>query len=154
MLGVGETAPDFHLNDVAGAEKSLRDFVSAKPALIAFFKISCPVCQFTAPYLERLSKSGNIEVVGISQDKLDATEEFREEYGVTFPTLLDESRQGYPASNRYGISTVPSLFLVQPSGEISLAGSGFARRDLEAVGKVAGVQPFLPGERVPEFKPG
>jgi peroxiredoxin len=154
MLGVGNSAPDFHLTDTLGHEKSLRDFIAVKPALIALFKISCPVCQLTAPYLERLSKSDNLEVVGISQDGLEATEEFRQEYGITFPTLLDESRKGYPASNAFEITSVPSLFLVEPSGEISMSDAGFSKRDLEAIGRLAGVQPFHPGERVPDFKAG
>jgi peroxiredoxin len=154
MLGVGDTAPDFRLMDVRGREKSLLDLTAAKPALIAFFKISCPVCQYTFPFLERLAKSDNIEVVGISQDDLDSTEEFRNELGITFITLLDERRKGYPASNGFGISHVPSVFLVEPGGGISLAGDGFSRRDLEAVGGIAGVQPFGPGEKVPEFKAG
>lgn len=154
MLAVGDTAPAFALTDVLGRERSLQDFISMKPALFAFFKVSCPVCQFTVPFLERLSKSDNLEIVGISQDGLDATEEFRKEYGVTFPTLLDESRKGYPASNGFDINTVPSLFLVEPSGEISMAGAGFSKREMEAIGSIAGVQPFLPGERVPDFRSG
>lgn len=154
MLGVGDTAPDFQLRDTLGAQKTLKDFASTKPALIALFKVSCPVCQFTAPFLERLSKSDNVELVGISQDDLEETEEFRSEFGVTFPTLLDEESKGYPASNAFGITHVPSLFLVEPDGRISLAGAGFAKRDLEALGRIAGVSPFRDGERVPEFKAG
>ena len=154
MLAVGDTAPDFALKDVQGRQKSLPELTSSKPALIAFFKISCPVCQYTFPFLERLARSNNIEIVGISQDDLESTEEFRNELGVTFITLLDEKRKGYPASNAFGITHVPSLFLVEPGGGISLAGEGFARRDLEAVGAIAGVKPFEPGEKVPEFKAG
>ena len=154
MLGVGDTAPDFHLKDVQGQEKALPDLIAAKPALIAFFKISCPVCQYTLPFLERLAKSDNIDVMGISQDDRESTEEFRRELGITFPTLLDESRRGYPASNGFGITHVPSLFLVEPGGGISLSGEGFSRRDLEAVGRIAGLEPFQPGEKIPDFKAG
>jgi peroxiredoxin len=154
MLGAGDTAPDFHLEDVNGREKSLRNFISTKPALLALFKVNCPVCQWTFPFLERLSKSDKIEVVAISQDGLEATEEFRNEFGITFTTLLDEPAKGYPASNAFGIVSVPSLFLVEPGGEISLSGAGFSKRELEAVGHLAGVQPFRPGENIPEFKAG
>jgi peroxiredoxin len=140
--------------DVTGSQKSLKDLVSTKPAVFAFFKISCPVCQFTFPFLERLSKSDNLDVIGISQDDLESTEEFRSNFDVTFRTLLDEAAKGYPASNGFGISHVPSLFLVEPGGSISLAGEGFAKRDLEALGKIAGLTPFRQGERIPEFKAG
>lgn len=154
MLGIGDTAPDFRLRDTLGREKTLPELTASKPALIAFFKISCPVCQYTFPFLERLAKSDNIEVVGVSQDDLESTGEFRNELGITFITLLDEKRKGYPASNGFAISHVPSLFLVEPGGGISLAGEGFSRRDLEAIGKIAGVKPFVNGENVPEFKAG
>jgi hypothetical protein len=32
--------------------------------------------------------------------------------------------------------------------------SGFSKRDLEAVGDLAGVQPFRDGEKVPDWKSG
>ena len=43
---------------------------------------------------------------------------FNQRFGVTFPTLLDLSNEDYPASNAYGITSVPSLFLVEPDGTI------------------------------------
>lgn len=154
MLGVGDNAPDFQLDDTFGGQKALKDLIANKPALLAFYKVSCPVCQYTLPFLERLSKSDNVDVIAISQDDLKATEKFRAEFGVTFTTLLDPSKSGYPASNAYGIAHVPSLFLVQPDGEISMSGEGFSKRDLEAIGKMAGVEPFHPDERIPEFRAG
>src|SRR6476659_8735800 len=144
MLGIGDTAPEFSLLDLQGRTKSLRDFISNKPTLIALFKVSCPVCQFTFPFLQRLAKSDNLEVVGISQDDVEDTEDFRKAYGVTFTTLVDEPRKGYPVSNAYGITSVPSLFRVEPGGEISMAGAGFNKRELETLGRLAGVQPFQP----------
>ncbi len=154
MLGAGDTAPEFHLQDTQGNERSLQDCIATKPALVALFKVSCPVCQYTFPFLERLAESDNIEVVGISQDDSESTLEFRGEFGITFTTLLDEAKKGYPVSDAFGIATVPSIFLIEPGGQISMAEAGFSKRDLEAVGKIAGVSPFVPGEKVPEFKAG
>ncbi len=57
-------------------------------------------------------------------------------------------------SNAFGITNVPSLFLVEPDGVISLASQGFVKRDLEALGKRAGVEVFRQGEKVPEWKAG
>lgn len=154
MLAVGDTAPDFQLQDIHGTQKSLRDYLAIKPALVALFKVSCPVCQYTLPFLERLSKSDNLEVIAISQDSLAETERFRAQFGVTFTTLLDEAHRGYPVSNAFGVEHVPSLFLVEPDGQISMSGEGFSKRELEAVGRLVGMEPFLPGERVPEMKSG
>lgn len=154
MLGVGDSAPDFQLEDTFGKERPLRDYLAAKPVLLGFFKSNCPVCQLTFPFLERLSKSDNMEVIAISQDGLDTTERFRSEFGITFTTLLDRAERGYPVSNAFDITHVPSLFLVEPEGEISLSVSGFSKKDLEAIGRMAGIETFRPGERVPDFKAG
>ena len=68
---------------------------------------------------------------------------FNQRFGVTFPTLLDQSKEGYPASNAFGISSVPSLFLVEQDGTIAKAFSGFSKRDLEGLGERAG-SPDIP----------
>jgi hypothetical protein len=73
---------------------------------------------------------------------------------VTFPTLLDQAKESYPASNAFGITNVPTMFLVEPDGHIASAFSGFSKRDLEALGQRAGVPAFRPDENVPEWKAG
>src|SRR5579863_9284931 len=127
----GANAPAFRLTGLDGSERTLEDTLARGPALLAFFKISCPVCQLTAPYLERLSANRAVQVIGISQDDAGSTREFAQRFGMTFPTLLDLSGEDYPASNAYGISSVPSLFLIEPDGTVSRAFNGFSRRDFE-----------------------
>jgi peroxiredoxin len=154
MLGTGDSAPDFQLEDTFGKQRSLKDYLTTKPALLAFFKSNCPVCQLTFPFLERLSKSDNMELIAISQDNLATTEEFRSEFGITFTTVLDVAERGYAVSNAFDIGYVPSLFLVEPDQQISLSVSGFSKKDLETLGRMAGVEVFQPAESVPEFKAG
>jgi len=154
MLAEGEPAPAFELKKLQGGQQSLGEILKAGPALFAFYKVSCPVCQLTAPYLERLSAGGKIQIVGVSQDDAESTQSFNQRFGVTFPTLLDQASEGYPASNAYGISSVPSLFLVEPDGRVSKSFNGFSKRDLEDLGARAGVAPFRPDEKVPDWKAG
>jgi peroxiredoxin len=153
MLKAGMKAPAFTLDDAAGGKRSLAEILAHGPALVALYKISCPVCQMTFPFLERISK-GALQVIGISQDDERATEKFRKSYAPDLPMLLDRDRQDYPVSNAFGISHVPSLFLIEPDGTISMAWEGFVKRELEAVGERAGVAPFRPEEKVPEWKAG
>ena len=54
---------------------------------------------------------------------------------VSMPTLLDRDGNGYPVEQRFGISTFPPLFLVEPDGTISIASSGFVKRDLRGLGQ-------------------
>src|ERR1700721_2404009 len=113
----GQTAPDFSLKSIDGTEYSLPELLVRGPVFVSFFKVSCPVCQFTFPFLERLYKrygSEDITFLGISQDNARATKEFADEYGVTFPMVLDA--EGYPASNAYGLTSVPPSFLIDTPG--------------------------------------
>ena len=154
MLEAGTQAPAFQLKTLNGASIALQDALSKGPALLAFFKIGCPVCQLTFPYLERMAGNRAVQIIGISQDDADATKFFNQRYGVTFPTLLDDSKAGYPASNAFGITSVPSMFLVETDGAVSKAFAGFSKRDLEALGERIGVKPFRPDEKVPDYKTG
>ncbi len=154
MLESGTRAPAVPLQG-----RPLADILARGPALLAFFKVSCPVCQYTFPFLERLYQGAGrdgapLQIIGVSQDKASATRDFVEEFGVTFPVLLDEAASGYPASNAFGLHSVPSLFLIEKDGTISQAGNGFSKQELEAIGSRVGVAPFQPGERVPDFRPG
>ena len=80
-LTAGTRAPEISLPLVNGASFSLRSALQRGPVLVAFFKISCPVCQYTFPYLERLHKAyGNekITIVGVSQDNSKDSAAFAE----------------------------------------------------------------------------
>lgn len=154
LVAVGAPAPGFRLTGLDGSARTLADILEGGPALLAFFKISCPVCQLTAPYLERLSANSAIQVIGISQDEANSTRGFLERFGVTFPTLLDLSSEDYPASNAYGITSVPSLFLIERDGTIGRCFNGFSKRDFEEIGSRIGVLPFGPDDYVPDWKAG
>src|SRR6516225_10123944 len=135
----GDRAPEFTLPLLDGGEASLQQLLTRGPVLLAFFKISCPVCQFTMPYLERLHRQGGLRVYGISQNEADDTREFNRHYGVTFPTLLDSEDAGFPVSNAYSISSVPTMFLVAPDGTLERVIEGWNRIDMAALGDRAGM---------------
>jgi peroxiredoxin len=156
-LEAGSQAPDFELRTLSGASESLKGILARGPALLAFFKVSCPVCQFTFPFLERVWQGagrGAVQFLAISQDDARATQEFNRQFGITFPTLLDEAGKGYPVSNAFAITTVPSLFLIEPDGSISSALSGFSKKAVAELGQRTGVAPFRTDEYVPEWQAG
>jgi peroxiredoxin len=158
----GQTAADFSLKSIDGTEYSLSKLLTRGPVFVSFFKVSCPVCQFTFPFLERLYKrygGKNVTFLGISQDNARVTKEFADEYGVTFPMVLDA--EGYPASNAYGLTNVPSSFLIDTDGSVKIASMGFIKKDLEALaaelserGKIPLSALFRPDESVPANRPG
>jgi peroxiredoxin len=154
LLDAGARAPDFRLPLLDGDEAALHDLLATGPVLLAFFKITCPICQLTFPFLERLHQPGVLPIFGISQNDADDTREFNEEFGITFPVLLDSEDGGFAASNDYGISSVPTTFLVERDGTISHVIEGWRRKDIEWLGGKVGIQPIRPGEYVPEWKAG
>jgi peroxiredoxin len=157
MLEPGERAPDFDLEDDHGHERTLSDLVKSGPVVVGFFKTTCPVCQLAFPFLDRIHRgqaAPALSIFGVSQDGEESTREFTDEFGVTFPILFDTAESGYPASNAFGISHVPSAFLVEPDGVISWTMEGFDKKELEALGAKAGVATFTARDQVPAFKAG
>ncbi len=158
----GNKAPNLTLKGLDGKEYSLAKLLERGPVLAGFFKISCPVCQFTFPFLERLYKkfgSEGVTFLGISQDDARSTKDFAAEYGVTFPMVMDD--KGYPVSNAYGLTTVPTIFLIDPDGAVKISSMGFDKKDLESIGselaerrKIPLAALFRPNESVPDHKPG
>ena len=154
LLDPGSHAPDFRLPRLDGGSATLQEVVANGPAVIAFYKTTCPVCQLTFPYLERIHKAGTLPVYAVSQDDAEDTREFNREFGLTLPTLLDSARSGYPVSEAFGISSVPSAFLIERDGGIARVIVGWSKRDMESLGGRAGAQVFRQGENVPEWKAG
>ena len=154
LLKTGTHAPEFTLQRLDGPHETLREIVARGPAVLAFYKVNCPVCQMTFPFLERLHSAGRLPVYGISQNGAEDTHDFNREFGITLPTLLDTHASGFPASNAFGISSVPTLFVVETDGTVSRVIEGWHKSDIAQLGERAGVQPFQPGDSVPEAKAG
>jgi peroxiredoxin len=162
-LTAGTSAPDFKLQTTDGKQFSLRDALARGPVVAAFFKISCPVCQYTFPFLERIYKAHGgkgVTIVGVSQNGKKDTAAFMKEYGVTFPVLLDDT-DNYPVSNAYGLTNVPTTFWIAPDGEIEISSVGWERKEIEEINRKAaeangeGPTPvFRSGEQIPDSRAG
>jgi peroxiredoxin len=161
-IEAGHSAPGFSLKALDGKEYSLEQLLEKGPVVVAFFKISCPVCQFTFPFLQRLHErfaGDGVTVLAVSQNDVSSTKEFNHEYGVTFPTLVDS--EGYPASNAYGLTNVPTIFLIAPDGNVKVSCMGFIKSDLEKIAaelsqhkKMQAAPFFRKDEVIPAYKPG
>lgn len=163
-LEAGANAPAIELQYLDGRKFSLKEARQNGPVVAVFFKVSCPVCHMALPYLDRIfrayGKSGKFTFVGVSQDNAADTQAFNRQFGVTFPVLLDPAGK-YPVSNAYGLTNVPTTFLISPEGEIEFATVSWSKADVEQLNRrlamltdqdVAPV--FQPGEKVAEYKPG
>jgi peroxiredoxin len=162
VIKAGKAAPHFELTATDGKSYSLQEGLKRGPVLAAFFKVACPVCQYTFPFLERLYqqlRSGGVQIWGISQDDVKDSKRFSRDYSVTFPILIDD--YPYRISQEYRLEEVPSIFLIAPDGSIAIESEGFVKRDLLEIQKslaqtlsVSVDALFSPKENVPEHKPG
>ena len=161
-LASGQSSPAFELIGLDGARQSLKAALERGPLLAVFFKVSCPTCQYTLPFVERLYeqfRDKGIQVIAIAQDTARDSQDFAREYGVTFPILIDE--HPYEVSREYQLEYVPTLFWIGADGKIKLVSEGFSKADLSTIHKLFAdhfsLQPsplFRPNEKVPEYKPG
>lgn len=161
-LTSGTKAPEFELKTLDGQRFVLSDALASGPVVVAFFKVSCPTCQYTFPFIERLYNGygTNVRLFGISQNNGKETSAFAKQFGVTFPILLDDTER-YPVSNAYGLTNVPTIFWIAQDGEIELSSVGWVKSDFEAIsrkfaeaGNTAALPIFRPGEDVRDFQAG
>jgi peroxiredoxin len=163
QLSEGAKAPDFQLQTPDGASFRLYDALAMGPVVLAFYKGTCPTCQFTFPFLEKIqaiSGSGSsARIVGVSQDNPIDTRKFILENGLSFDVVIDE--HPYTVSASYGLQYVPALFVVDGNGVIGTSDSGFRKSTLEEIGKVlaAGAsRPWVPlfrsDDGLPASRPG
>jgi len=152
-LAAGDLAPEVTFYDDLGHAHPLRNLLADGPVLLVFFKVSCPVCQLTLPYLQRIS-GPSLRVIPISQDTVAATLGFSQAFGLQLPALFDREDDDYPASNAYRLTNVPSMFLVESNRRIAWELVGFNKRELESLAGRAGRPMFHSGDMVPEWKAG
>ena len=153
MISENSLAPKFELRDARGGKRSLDELIAHGPIALAFFHTSCPVCQLSLPFLDRIAAGTGLRTVAISQDDAADTLEFHAEFRLTLPTLLDP--HPHRTSLAYGIEHVPSVFVIEADGVVSKAFSGFSKAEFEEMGRRAGAGVvFGPEDRVPVFRPG
>jgi len=113
-------APMFELRALGGGSVSLADF-RGRVVFVNFWATWCAPCEEEAPSLERLRRrlSGTgFEVLSVTIDdpvSYEAVEEFRREFSLSFPILLDPERKAYDS---YGATGVPETYLIDAQGRL------------------------------------
>jgi peroxiredoxin len=163
-LEAGIVAPDFTLRTLEGHQVSLQHLLHRGPVVLAFFKVSCPVCQYAFPLYERLAQANRdaaVSLLGISQNGPSETADFRHEYGVNFPVAIDDADNHYAVSSAYGLTNVPTLFYIAQNGEIEISSVGWSKRELDEMNaKLSAVRGQKPsvlwnaGESIQDFRAG
>ena len=160
-------APRVRFRTPEGLAISTADVVArgnSLPVLLAFFKTSCPICQLTWPYLERLHLAYGgkaVHVLAVSQNGVEESRRFFEEWGrATFDLVLDPEPR-FDASNAFHVDAVPHFALVSPTGSVEEVFEGWSKTRMEALGARLAASngmapvPVVPaGDPVADFKAG
>lgn len=153
QLPIGVRAPDFELKDVDGRSYRLSAALARGPIVLVFYKGSCPTSQFTLPHIQRIfggaGKDWGAQIWAISQDDADETRQFAARLGLGFNIVIDE--YPYDVSSAYKIHSVPSLFVIEQDGKISLSDHGFTKSSLN---RIAGFEMFTLNDGLPASRPG
>lgn len=117
----GFLAPDFTLDRLDGEPLTLSD-LRGKAVVLNLWASWCPPCQAEMPALQAAFEQDGgrgLVVVALNttfQDREAGAAAFVEQYGLTFPIVLD--RDG-STSRQYLLRALPSTFFIDPDGVIT-----------------------------------
>jgi peroxiredoxin len=117
----GFLAPDFELQTTTGETIKLSD-LRGQAVLVNLWATWCPPCRAEMPTIEKVYneyKDQDFIVLAVNmtyQDTYSNIAPFIDEYGLTFPILLDETNS---VGSAYQLRSLPSSFFIDRNGLIS-----------------------------------
>jgi peroxiredoxin len=119
-VAVGEPAPDFVLATLDGERVRLSDF-RGRTVVLNFWASWCTPCRDEMPEFQSLYEEraavGDFVVIAvdwIDSDSRGAVREFAEDFGLTFPVVLDTA--GSDVKERFGVRGLPATFFIDRDG--------------------------------------
>jgi peroxiredoxin len=115
-LKVGAAAPDFELTSLNGETIRLSQF-KGQPVLLSIGASWCPDCRLEAPLLQKLHEEHPELVVLMvdSGEERDVVQGFADEFGMTFPVLLDQDEK---LMELYQVFAIPTNYFLDADGMI------------------------------------
>jgi cytochrome c biogenesis protein CcmG, thiol:disulfide interchange protein DsbE len=115
-LKVGGSAPDFELTSLRGENVRLSQF-KGRPVLLSIGATWCPDCRAEVPLIQEVHEHYPELVILLidSNESQDVVQRFADEFGITYPILLDRSGE---VSKAYQIYAIPTEFFIDADGII------------------------------------
>jgi len=117
----GFLAPDFELQTITGETIKLSD-LRGQAVLVNLWATWCPPCRAEMPAIEKMHneyKDDGLVVLAVNmtyQDTASNITPFLDEYGLTFPILLDVNNS---VGTAYQLRSLPSSFFIDRDGIIT-----------------------------------
>jgi len=128
---IPDAVPELRMPDLAGREKSLRDFLG-RPLIINFWATWCAPCRREIPLLQQLRQAyhgDGLEIVGIAVDSRADVANYVRGRAVDYPLLIGEDR-GLAAAEQFGMQTaLPFSVFADAQGRIVAVKIGELHRD-------------------------
>ncbi len=120
---VGQAAPDFVLQNLAGQAVRLSDY-RGKKVLLNFWATWCLPCRVEMPHLTALQKDlagKDFALLTITAENPAHVKVFAERHGIEYPVLLDPREDSLL---RYGVEEYPTLVWIDETGRIGSVSTG------------------------------
>jgi len=124
-LQVGNLAPDFKLQDLAGNPVALSDF-QGQPVMVNFWATWCAPCRIEMPELQaayETYRDDDLVILALNQDESPEAVRsfFYDQFGLTFTPLLDIDQE---IAKQYGVFNYPSTFFINSEGVVTAVHRG------------------------------
>ena len=122
---LGQQAPDFEAEDLAGHATSLSDYNGKKPVLIDFWATWCGPCRQAMPELQALHDEygAKIEILSINEgEPVDKVAAYATAQKSTLHFVLDPDAG---IGSKYGVTGIPTQVLVDKQGVVRWIQVGF-----------------------------
>jgi methylamine dehydrogenase accessory protein MauD len=117
-LKPGTKAPDFTLPGLSERAVSLGDF-SGREVLLVFTQTGCEPCHQIVPELNRIQRTGEVQVLAVTHGDLQAVDDWARETGALFPVA---AQHDWSISRRYEVFATPFAFLIDEGGTVQAKG--------------------------------
>lgn len=135
-LEAGDRAPSFTAHSLKGAGKLSLSAYRGKVVYLDFWASWCGPCVVSLPLIDELRKefpAADFQVLAVNVDTdLEKARKFLERRPVGYPSAVDPNGR---LPERFGITTMPTSFVIDRQGVIRHVHSGFERGDIASLRK-------------------